>query len=376
MTPPAEVGVFFLSLTAPLVLYTMNNVSAVQGPVVILAMGAVILLSIFALVYLTVRHQKAVDPLFYVFAELSFTSMVGLVNALEQDGFIKGFMDFYLRKGEPYLSTSYAIMMSYWDAVVHFTLQLLMLHRMGQGKSIRSLGLFWAGSSLANQIVFIPGIIIGKYGSSILPAFWRNVPFLLLPIWAVVTLLRRPRELPIIPADQVAAHQKRTVLTRPLDLLLSLSLLGAMAFTVLRAFVVLDCRLDVCFNYIYRYEPYLKDNVAFPKVMMLAFLFYSVPLLVACLYGLNIPGNSWMLDWSLLLAGAMSQAQWCHMGASLHSHTPFTYRIPTDAWRLVMSLNTAYMAVPLLLALRCALLPAYFMPVVPKGQADKEKKRK
>ena len=32
-----------------------------------------------------------------VFAELSFTCMVGLTNALEQDGFISGFMGFYLK---------------------------------------------------------------------------------------------------------------------------------------------------------------------------------------------------------------------------------------------------------------------------------------
>lgn len=32
-----------------------------------------------------------------VFAEFSFTCMVGLTNALELDGFISGFMGFYLR---------------------------------------------------------------------------------------------------------------------------------------------------------------------------------------------------------------------------------------------------------------------------------------
>ena len=163
------------------------------------------------------------------------------------------------------------------------------------------MSLFWAGSSIANQIVFIPGIVIGKYGTNILPAFWRNIPFLLLPIWAAVTLLCRPRELPIIPADQVAEQQKKTVLTWPVDLLLSLMLLGGMAFTLFRAFVVLDCRLDVCFTNIYQYEPCLKDNVAFSKVMMLVFLFYALPLMAACVYGLSTPGSSWMLDWTLLM---------------------------------------------------------------------------
>lgn len=32
-----------------------------------------------------------------VFAEFSFCCTLGLTNALEQDGFISGFMDFYLR---------------------------------------------------------------------------------------------------------------------------------------------------------------------------------------------------------------------------------------------------------------------------------------
>lgn len=31
------------------------------------------------------------------FAEFSFTCMVGLTNALEQDGFVSGFMGFYLK---------------------------------------------------------------------------------------------------------------------------------------------------------------------------------------------------------------------------------------------------------------------------------------
>lgn len=90
-------------------------------------LGSVLLL----LLLLTAPHKKTVDPLFYgrdrpavtftvklkmdeflfkhffnscasfvacpVFAEFSFTCLVGLTNALEQDGFISGFMGFYLK---------------------------------------------------------------------------------------------------------------------------------------------------------------------------------------------------------------------------------------------------------------------------------------
>ncbi|XP_031593805.2 transmembrane 6 superfamily member 2 [Oreochromis aureus] len=375
MRPPPEISVFLLSLLAPGVLYTMNNSPALQEPLVILGMGTVILGSVLLLLFLTVRHKAKVDPLFYVFAEFSFTCLVGLTNALEQDGFISGFMGFYIKMGEPHLSTAYALMMSYWEGVVHFILFLTIIHRMFSGKSYRSLGLLWAGSSIAHQIVHIPGVVIGKYGSNIRPAFWRNVPFFLAPFWAASLLFSRPREMPIITADKIAAEQKKSLLFRPIDLLLSLLLLGSMAFSVFRGFVVLDCSLDTCFTYIYQYEPYLKDPVGFPRVMMLVYLFYALPLLTVFIYGLKTPGCSWMLDWTIFFAGAMAQTQWCHIGASLHSRTPFTYRVPADKRLPVIALNALLAAAPALLALRCHTNPAYFMKPVPAGQSNSKKKK-
>ncbi|XP_008280458.1 transmembrane 6 superfamily member 2 [Stegastes partitus] len=375
MRPPAEVSVFLLSLLAPGVLYTMNNIPALQEPLPILGVGMVVLGSVLLLLLLTVQRKTKVDPLFYAFAEFSFTCMVGLTNALEQDGFISGFMDFYIKMGEPHLSTAYAVMMSYWEGVVHFALFLTIIHRMFAGKSYRNLGLLWAGSSVAHQIVFIPGVVIGKYGSNLRPAFWRNIPFFLVPIWAASLLFSRPTQMPVIPADKIAAEQKKSLLSRPVDLVLSLLLLGSMAFCVFRGFVVLDCPLDFCFTYIYQYEPYLKDPVGFPRVMMLVYLFYALPLLTLLIYGLRTPGSTWMLDWTLFFAGAMAQTQWCHIGASLHSRTPFTYRVPADKRWPVIILNALLAAAPALLALRCHTNPTYFMRPVPRGQTNNQKKK-
>lgn len=139
---------------------------------------------------------------------------------------------------------------------------------------------------------------------------------------------------------------------------------------------------------------------------MLVYLFYTLPLLTVFIYGLKTPGCSWMLDWTIFLVGAMaqvtmvimslvllkflekakysikvdffllfSQTQWCHLGASLHSRTPFTYRVPADKWWPVITLNVLLAAAPVLLALRCHTNPAYFMKPVPKGQANNEKKK-
>ncbi|KAJ0058771.1 hypothetical protein NL108_000486 [Boleophthalmus pectinirostris] len=376
MRPPAEFCVFLLSLLVPGVLYIMNNITVLQEPLPILGMGMVVLGSLLLILLLIVQHQTKVDPLFYVFAEFAFICMVGLTNALEQDGYISGFMAFYLKMGEPHLSAAYAVMMSYWEGIVHFILFITIIHRMFKGKSYRSLALLWTGSSIAHQVVHILGVVIGKYGSNIRPAFWKNTPFFLVPFWAASVLLSRPREMPIVTADKIVAEQKKSLLSRPVDLILSILLLGAMAFTVFRGFVVLDCPLDACFNYIYQYEPYLKDPVGFPRITMLMYLFYAVPLMVILIYGLTTPGCGWMLDWTILFAGAMAQAQWCHIGASLHSRTPFTYRVPTDKWWPVISVNVLLAAVPSVLALRCLTSPAYFMKPVPKGQTSNDKKKK
>lgn len=70
------------------------------------------------------------------------------------------------------------------------------------------------------------------------------------------------------------------------------------------------------------------------------------------------------------------QTQWCHIGGSLHSRTPFTYRVPSDKWWPVISLNVLLAAVPTLLALRCHSNPAFFLTPVPTGQTNGEKKNK
>ncbi|XP_019712441.1 transmembrane 6 superfamily member 2-like [Hippocampus comes] len=376
MRLPEEMCVLGLSLLAPAVLYTMNNVPALHEPLPILGIGVAILGSVLLLLLLlTAPHKKTADPLFYVFAVFSFTCLVGLTNALEQDGFISGFMGFYLKMGEPHLSTAYAVMMSYWEGVVHLILFLVIIHRMFRRKSYRSLSLLWVGSSIMHQLVHIPGVVVGKHGSNIYPAFWRNVPFFLAPFWAASILFSRPRVMPIITADKIMAEQKKDLLSRPLDLQFAVLLLGGVAGCVFRGFVVLDCPLDFCFRYIYQFEPYLKDPVGFPRVMMLVYLFYAVPLMSLLLYGLIRPGCSWMLDWTLVFAGATAQAQWCHIGASLHSRTPFTYRVPADKLWTVITFNVLLAVVPALLALRCHYSPAYFMKPVPKGQSNSKKKK-
>ncbi|TRY55175.1 hypothetical protein DNTS_032662, partial [Danionella cerebrum] len=376
MDLPPEISVLLLSLSAPFLLYAINQLPFLQDPQVILALVVAALTTVFLLANRGMKSAAAPDPLFYVFAVFSFTSVLSLTNALQQDGFIKGFMDVYVGKVEPHLSSAHGILLSYWEGLVHFLLLLLIIHRMSEGKSFRNLALLWSGSMVAAQTVLISGMIVGKYNKNIPPVIWRSSLSLIGSVWTAVKLLSRPRELSIIPADKLEVLQRRSLLSRPVDLLLTLCLLGNIAFTAFRGFVVLECSLDACFSYIYQYEPYMKDSVGFPKLTMLVFLFYAVPLLWACVLGLLTPGCSWMLDWTLVLAGAVAQAQWTHLGASLHSRTPFTYRIPKDEWSQVMVLNLLSLAVPVLLALRCHIRPAFFLQSQPHTPTTNGRKQR
>uniref|UniRef100_H3D6N4 Transmembrane 6 superfamily member 2b n=1 Tax=Tetraodon nigroviridis TaxID=99883 RepID=H3D6N4_TETNG len=360
-----ETLVFLFSFSALGILYAMNTIPELQEPYVILAIGAGVLVVVFLFYFLITRGNPPKEALFFVFAEFSFTCVIDLVSALEYDGIISGFMQFYQKTGEPYLGTAYAIMMCYWDGIVHFIMYLVMISRITDRKAYRTLGLFWAGSLCANMSVFIAGIVTGKYGTEVRPAFWLNFVFLLFPVWGAITLFTKPKDRPLIGGYNAQHIQSMKLIWRPLDCILLLLLLAAMAFTILRGLVAMDSPLEACSVYLQHYEPYLKDPVGFPRVMMLHLFFYGLPLLGAFVYGLLKPGCTWMPDWTVFVAGAVIQCQWAHIGGFLHPRTAAPFRIPSDVFWPVLAANLLYGVTPLLVALRVYSNHYFFLKIAP-----------
>ncbi|XP_027706619.1 transmembrane 6 superfamily member 2 isoform X2 [Vombatus ursinus] len=305
--PELSGKVVAFSLTALPVCYALNHLSEFSHPLGMAMLSAMILALLFVALSSLAQGDISHDPLFVVFTIFSFTSLIDLFIALEEDDYVTGLMEFYTREREPYLCTAHGIFSCYWNGTVHYLLYLTMTGAIAKRKRYRSLGLYWLGSLVMSIMVFVPGNILGKYSSELRLSFLLNIPYVSIPCWAGLRLFSQDRGPAGYTANMIAEEHKKGLLQRPWDLALFIFLLLAGLFTIFRGLVVLDCPTDSCFIYVYQYEPYLRDPVAYPKIQMLVFLFYALPFFILAAYGLLRPGCTWLPDWALVFAGAMGQ---------------------------------------------------------------------
>ncbi|KAG8001281.1 Transmembrane 6 superfamily member 1 [Nibea albiflora] len=339
MSASAGTGVFVLSLMSIPICYLFNSLIYNNGAEAFFFAGCTTVLILAVSARFMIKKKAPVDPLFYVYAVYAFLSVVNLIIGLEQDNIIDGFVTFYLKVASIVLD------------------------------SYRAIGLYWVGSFLMRAIVYILGNAVGKYGTHVSPLFLLYMLYISVSVWASFRIFSQSSTRDVQPKS-IQDAERKSLLHRPLDLLFVIYLIPAFAFCVFRGLIVLDCSSKWCQDYTQQYEPYLKDPSAYPKVQMLVSMLYSGPYYIITLYGLIVEGCEWMPDLTLVHSGAVAQAQFAHIGASLHTRTPFSYRVPADSQPVFLLINILYALVPQALCYRCRTRPAFFL----RPTADKKTK--
>ncbi|KAL4227728.1 Transmembrane 6 superfamily member 2 [Mactra antiquata] len=346
--PPITLLVFVSSLLAAPLIYTLDKLAAMEDSKWIFAAGVVILPLFGLLCKIFVQYSPAKrEPLFYVWSIFSFTAVVDMCIALELDGYIKGFMEFYLREGEPYLRSSYGTMINYWDGTGHFAMYLGLIYLLCSGKNYRILGLYWVGSITHSMIVFMPGNVIGNKG--IRWSYLLNVPYVYYPIYSGVRFLRDGMK---IKHKQISG---KTLWERCTEWIFGLWFVVAILIAMFRYVACMGCKEKITQFYLSDVEPYLNDPYQYGRTQALCYFYYFIPMYVASLCCLIFPGQTWIKDWSLIHAGASIQAQLVYIWASLKWRTETEYQVPDTvlARSIFWPVNISLVIVPHLYAMYC-----------------------
>ncbi|XP_055088032.1 transmembrane 6 superfamily member 1-like [Periophthalmus magnuspinnatus] len=357
MSASAGTGVFVFSLTSIPICYLCNSLICNDSAEALFYAGCATFVTLCISGQFILNKKAPSDPLFYVYAVFAFLSVVNLIIGLEQDNIIDGFVTFYLKEADPHINTAHGHMISYWDGCVHYLMYLLVIAAITWGDSYRSIGLYWVGSFLMRAIVYILGNTVGKYGLYVGPLSLLYGGYIFIAVWACFRIFSQPSTQQTLTTET----QRKRLSQRPTDMLFVIYLIPAFAFCVFRGLIALDCSGQWCQDYALQFEPYLKDPTAYPKVQMLVSLLYSGPYYFLALYALIVPGCGWMPDLTLVHSGALAQAQFSHIGASLHTRTPFSFRVPLSSQPLFLLVNVIYALVPQLLCYRCSTQPEFFL---------------
>lgn len=357
MSASAGTGVFVLSLTSIPICYLFNSIICNDSAEALLYAGCATLVFMCISGQFIFNKKAPADPLFYVYGVFAFLSVVNLIIGLEQDNIIDGFVTFYLKEAHPHINTAHGHMISYWDGCVHYLMYLLVITAITWGDSYRAIGLYWVGSFLMRAIVYILGNAVGKYGTHVGPFCLLHWLYISVSMWACFRIFTQPST----QEPLLTETRPKSLLQRPMDFFFVICLIPAFAFCVFRGLIALDCPGQWCQDYTHQFEPYLKDPSAYPKVQMLVSMFYSGPYYILALYALIVPGCEWMPDLTLVHSGALAQAQFSHIGASLHTRTPFSYRVPVNSQHVFLLVNILYALVPQLLCYRCSTGPDFFL---------------
>uniref|UniRef100_A0A1I8HHW4 EXPERA domain-containing protein n=1 Tax=Macrostomum lignano TaxID=282301 RepID=A0A1I8HHW4_9PLAT len=348
--------VLMCSVSAVPISFICNHFRSELTEPVILAIGVAVLSAICFIIWLGMDKGKPIEPLYFPFALGCFGCAIDMVISMDMDGFVDGFADFYLEKGESYLKTSHGLYINYWDGVVHYAQYLYMVTAIYWNGEYRHTSLYWFGSMMNSIIVLLCGAACGPH--QLRPALLLNVPFALYPLYVLHRALRTAdwSDAGLRPACLAGLRARR--FPGLADACLALACIATACLCLLRAVVAVGCNHPVCRYLAVDVDPYSGDAERFPLFQLLTYAYFLAPFLLAVARALLAPATGLniraLLDWSLVAAGAVAQGQFSYTLAPFHLRTPFARRVPSQAGprAIFLAINLCVALVPHLVLLR------------------------
>ncbi|PNF21482.1 Transmembrane 6 superfamily member 1 [Cryptotermes secundus] len=364
---PTVVALVSALLSIP-VCYGYTLLCESLSQVEMLAVAGAIMTAVVAIsAFLT--KGKVKNKMYYGFSLFTFTAVIDIIGGLEADGIVHGFMTTYLKHGEPYLLSAWGAVACYWDGTVFLTCYIIMVYLSSNGRSYRTLGLHWSSSILNSMVVLLLGACLSESGPG-----WctiLNTPYVLFPLAVAVQCLAET------PSHQPQTNGKPSWLDKALVVLLIESSLAAL----LKGLATCGSKLYIPNWYRTVAEPILEEQkpAPFAAIQGLVTLFYFLPGYLAVAWGLMTnPGQRWLQDLAVILAGASFNAGGSTVATVFHGLTKPEHRLPStvnhSAYWAFWGVNTLLSIVPQIVAVRLMWLPVHVSHQVKNGKQKTNRK--
>ena len=137
------------------------------------------------------RYSKKL--LYYCCCVFSWSCMIDLIFFLELEGYVKGYMGFYLQNGESYFENAYGSLALLLDFIYNLPMYLVIAFQIDNNLDCRNSVIFWAATMIASLGTLQYGAFGGIYGESIKPCTLMNIPYLLLPPYFLIDFMNKRR---------------------------------------------------------------------------------------------------------------------------------------------------------------------------------------
>jgi len=287
---------------------------------------------------------------------------IDLIFFLELEGYVKGYMGFYLQNGESYFENAYGSLALLLDFIYNLPMYLVIAFQIDNNLDCRNSVIFWAATMIASLGTLQYGAFGGIYGESIKPCTLMNIPYLLLPPYFLIDFMNKRRTI-----TEPIQH-KKSLKIKILDIGILILMVDVVLFNLVRYYATINSPLQLSQVYLKQFEPFLIEPTGFGASWPVFNLYGTSLIKFALCYSLFNQKCTWALDLSIVNLAFSVYGLLVHLGPQFHSRTSEKHQIPAEQLGTVVALNLMEPLLSVIVVLRCFAWAGWFKQVEEKKQ--------